>query len=116
MIEKMIAYAKTLHSEYEFLHGGCYAFAKALSQIFCGDILVNREQEHCITKINNVCYDIQGVVRNTTGYHPFRPKEESRIQKEYFIISTEYTNVLIDKLLDFGTKNNLYKLEDKNNE
>lgn len=98
MVENILKYARTLHSEYEFTHGGCYALAKALSIIFNGQILINREYEHCIVEINNICYDINGIVKNTNGYHPFRPKEEKRIQKEYFILSSEYTKALIEKI------------------
>jgi hypothetical protein len=98
MITKMIDYAKTLHDKYEFLHGGCYAFAKAMSEIFNGEVLINRELEHCIVRINEICYDITGVVKNTTGYHPFRPKEEIKIKKEYFLIKPEYTDDLISMI------------------
>ena len=98
MINKIIQHALTLHSQYEFLHGGCYALAKALTEICGGEILVNREKEHCIAHIQNTYYDITGVVKDTQGYHVFRPKEERRIQREYFLISPEYTMSLVEEL------------------
>lgn len=95
----VIEYAKTLHTEYEYLHGGCYALAKSLSELFDGEVLVSREKEHCIARINNAYYDIRGCVKSDATYHPFRPKEEKRISKEYFLVSPSYTQPLINKII-----------------
>lgn len=98
MINKIIQHALTLHSKYEFLHGGCYALAKALTDVCGGEILVNRKKEHCVAHIHGAYYDITGSVKNINDYHPFRPKEEKCIKREYFLISPNYTESLIERL------------------
>ena len=89
--------AKKLHTVYEYLHGGCYAFAKALSIRYNGIVYVNRKEEHCVVKINNKFYDITGERKINKEYHMFRTKEEKIIAKEYRLSDTN--EVLIEKLM-----------------
>lgn len=98
-IKATINIAKSFHSEYEYLHGGCYAFAKALEYLFGGVIHVNCEECHCITKIGDKFYDITGVVKNTENYHPFRKKEEKVVANSYILKSRDYSEHLTEKII-----------------
>ncbi|MBE6147669.1 MAG: hypothetical protein E7168_04985 [Firmicutes bacterium] len=57
-----------------FCYGGCYVYAQILETIFNGQIFINLNQEHCITKIENDYYDITGKVKSISGFIPMDEK------------------------------------------
>lgn len=73
------------YKENDFLSGGCYIFAKLVSERYGGEIYINRTLEHCAVKYHENLYDITGKIKNIEGFHPFRPGEEFVCQKEYLL-------------------------------
>lgn len=61
--------------QYTFYHGYCYWFAFILAERFKGEIWFNPDIVHFAAKINNILYDIYGVV--TVGQNPITGKDES---------------------------------------
>lgn len=71
------------HKESDFLTGGCYYFAKLVTEKYGGQIYINRLLEHCAIMYQGKLYDIKGQIKNIEGFHLIKPWEEKMCKKEY---------------------------------
>lgn len=71
------------HTVQDYLHGGCYMFAKAVVDKYGGLIYINRQQEHCAVMYEGRLYDILGRIKNTEGFRLIKPWETKMCEEQY---------------------------------
>ena len=57
-------------------NGGCYEFVKIMQNKFVGSKMYLRfDSNHCAVLIDDILYDVEGVVKNKEDYHEANQKE-----------------------------------------
>lgn len=82
------------YKETDFLNGGCYIFAKLVSDTYGGEIYINRLLEHCAVYLEGQLYDITGKIKKTEGFRPLKPGEETLCQVGYRLKGLSYDEFL----------------------
>ena len=86
-IEEIIRNIKkqTGKSQYYYLNGGCYKFAKMLQDSIGGEIIYLVNEAHCVLKLNGKLYDVTGNV--TVKYVGSRSISEEELLKRTKLVS-----------------------------
>lgn len=59
-----------------FLNGNCYHFALILKEMYDGDIIYDPHENHFVTKIEDMYYDITGKVHQPMDEYPWEDMED----------------------------------------
>ena len=78
----------------DFLNGGCYIFAKLVTDKYGGEIYINRLLEHCVVCYQGSLYDITGRIKIKEGFRPLKESEEIMCQIAYRLKGTSYDDFI----------------------
>lgn len=100
MFEKVNQKLLKTYKERDFITGGCYVYAQIISQIYGGEIYINRQLEHCAIKYNEFLYDVKGKIKNEEGFRPLKEKEWKMCEKEYILKNRKEDDELIKNIVN----------------
>jgi len=82
------------YKESDFLNGGCYIYAKLVTNQYGGEIYINRLLEHCAVYYDGNLYDITGRIKNTDGFRPLKSGEEVICEVGYRLKGLSYDDFI----------------------
>ena len=98
-----------------FCYGGCYVYAQILASIFGGQIFINLNQEHCITKIENEYYDISGKVKSIHGFIPMDDDLKQYAKENYGLDDDRQSVQVVDEIISEYKKVYSRRIYESNN-
>lgn len=64
-----------------YSYGGCYKFVVLLQYVFGRGVpYMNAEGNHCAVCIDEILYDIDGLIADTQGWHAFNEADYAKAQ------------------------------------